>query len=138
VAWAIPGIGEDWDFFLQLSKKGALRNLPEPLYLVRLNPKSVTNNRYTECTLNYQFSIHRYQNNLAVTAIDSFKNRQKQSFLQTSLLRLDNLSLMLYRKGLQSYILQNKWHYFFYLVLAGVLSPTRVQSRVARIVRYGF
>lgn len=136
--YAIPGIGEDWDFFLQLSKEGELHNLSEQLYWVRLNPKSVTNNRYVECILNYKFSIYRYQYNIAISELENFKNKQKKSFVSTSFLQLDNLSLIFYRKGLKSYILHEKIGYYFYLLIAGILSPIRVRNRMSRILRYGF
>lgn len=136
--YEIPGIGEEWDFFLQLSKKGQLRNLEEALYIVRLNPSSVTSIRYLECYLNNKFSIFRYKNNLGIDKLVSFKKEYLQSYLHNKLLLIDNLSLVFYRRGIKYYLLNKKYKYLMLFFLAGLLSPLRVWNRLVRVYQtYG-
>ena len=128
----LPGIGEDLDFTLKLSKEGELSNMDETLYHVRMNPNSVTSTKYIECILNYKFTINMYRNKMNLSELDTFLDQQSRSLLSKTLLQLDNQSLKLYRKGVKHYIYNNNVKYYFFAVLASLVSPNRLWKRILR------
>ena len=133
--YQIKGIGEDWDFFLQLSKTGEIANIPECVYYMRMNPNSISHTKWAECMVNYKFSIYRYLNDTGVDGLSQFKKEYSLGKWSSFLIKQDTLSLELYRKGLDSYIDGSKFGYYKYLFLGAIISPTRVLNRINSIFK---
>lgn len=128
--YQIKGVGEDWDFFLQLSKLGDICNYTEVLYLLRMNPNSITHTKWKDCFINNQFSVFRYRNNLDISYLESFRERFRSGTLSDLSYRLDSISLSLYRKGISQYIVNNKIRYFLFISVASLVSPSRLYKRL--------
>ncbi|MEJ2883522.1 glycosyltransferase family 2 protein [Pedobacter sp. GR22-6] len=128
--YQMKGVGEDLDFFLQMSKKGKLANINKCLYLMRMNPNSITHTRWAECYINYQFSLHRFKNDLDVEYLEDFKREFGGSFLTNLKLKYDAASLSTYRKGIHAFTQGNMMRYYFFVLLASLYSPKRVFNRI--------
>ncbi len=104
--YPIPDLG----LFLRLSKKGKLSNLENCYCYVRLHSDSFTSKNL----------------NLIVKKINTqVKNSNNPKFILNLFSRLDYLSVLMYRKGIFSYLKRNTIVSILFFILAGIINPSR-------------
>ncbi len=130
---------EDWDFFLRISQRGRLANLPEPLYRYRAVAGSLSSSRTAAMHLHYRYAIDadrcrragRPEPRWATFAAPD----QSGGWVNRFVRRLDDVAMVHYRRSLADRFAGRRWRSGWHLSIAAVINPARTTRRLTRRLR---
>ena len=119
---------EDFELFLRIGDRIKFANIPERLYSLRIKDESVTQNQLKK-------SLEIYYTVAKLYAYKYMKEKKtdKDIGFQTNILKkIDILSLVIYRKGLNYYLNKNIFVGLFYFFISSLLNPFRLFNALKR------
>lgn len=113
---------EDFELFLRIGDKIKFANIPERLYSLRIRNESVMQDQLKKSIEIYYIAARLY----TYKYFKEKKTDKVTSFQARSLQKLDILSLMIYRKGLNYYLNINLLVGMFYFFISSLINPFRL------------
>ncbi|MDP4195864.1 MAG: glycosyltransferase [Bacteroidota bacterium] len=119
---------EDYNLYFKLGKKGQMANLPECLYSIRLHESSLTSKNMIKLQTGYDNLMRIYWPEYHKEYGDTITLKASNAFL----LRMDILSVILYRKGIYDFLNKRKAAGIMWMFCASALNLKRFGLYVKR------
>lgn len=135
--YSVTKVGEDLDFFLKMSEKGMLANIPVKVLNYRISLNSLSISKYNILAQSYAFAIFNHKKRISQKRELNWDEFEaiwlNRSFASKYFTFLYGVSERHYRKYLISKILREKKS-IIYLIIAASLRPKTVLSKIKDIL----
>ncbi len=119
---------EDFEYFLRIGDKIKFANLPDHLYSIRIRDGSIMMKDAKKSTEQYHSVSQIYYSSYNLNINKETRRINKISFIK----KLDTYSIVIYRKGLNSYLNVNYLAGIIYFIAASILNPLRLIGSLKR------
>lgn len=138
--YSVSVAGEDLDFFLRMSEKGMLANIPQKVLSYRISLSSLSVRKYSILSQAYSFALINYsrrkRNEPELTWVEYDGEWKNRSLVERVFTYLYGVSEKYYRRYLMCKVRSQK-RCFIYLVVASSLRPKTVFVRISQMIKRG-
>jgi glycosyltransferase involved in cell wall biosynthesis len=136
--YRLDGAGEDLDFFLRMSEVGVSANIREFILYYRLSKNSLALRKAKDLEIGYAYALHAARDRRLGLEDFGFSHFKDNVWHRVGLVvkikaRFRSLSELFYRKSLFSLARNEFVLRYFYLIIASILRPVAVITRIFRI-----